>query len=393
VNKPYISKLKNNLPIIFIPNRNISYIGISFKITAGSNYEDTTNTGSAHFTEHWILSKHAETLEMYGGKVWGITSRDSCLIYIKVLKEYFKEAIEYLTTILLDKDITEKTLEKQKEIVVQEINRSLDGPDKIILRRSYKTLYPNTRLEILNTGELEDVKRLSMDTVKEFRTKHYNAENSVLGITGDLETKTMESILNRYMGKLPKGRAVKNRIIELAEEYKNKTVTQVIQGKYKQNHYKLDFYGFRLDEKDRYPLEYLANILDRYLNRILREEKGLAYKISVQNFSSSSYGMFSIYTSSDNKDILTYINDALYDLEQVIENTNIEILKRNITSNLIFELEKPAQLMDFYITNYLPNNNISIEDEIDKYKEITKDDIFRTYRYISNQKQKVTILK
>ena len=388
----HVYKLQNNLPVIFVPDSNISYISIAFKVRAGSNYETANQIGAAHLTEHLMLSQNNELIQQYGGRVGGVTSRDEVLVYIKILKEYFKEAVEYLSVVLLDKNSLDGKLEIQKNIVIQEIKRSLSNPEKIILRRSYKTLYPNTRMEILNTGEIENIENISMEEIKEFRNKHYNSSNSVVCITGDIKKEEVEMVLSKYLSKLPKGRCVKEPKIEVEEGYKNKLVTQVIKGKYNQKHIKVDFYGFKNKDKERHALHYLAYILNTRLDKVIRQDKGLAYTVNAKDFCSTNYGIFSIYTATNNKKVLTEISDVLCELESIINGIDLEILQRNVISETIFNLEKPSQIIDFYTTNYLCNNLITPEEEIDNYKHVTKEDILRVYRYIANQKQKVTIL-
>jgi len=387
--KPFLYKLKNNLPIVFIENKNISYVSIGFKVKAGSNYETPNDIGTAHLVEHLILSKDIELLQKYGGKVWGVTSRDDCYIYIKVLKEYIEEALKYLSKIITNDNYSEEDLNIQKEIIKHEIKRSLSNPEKIILRRSYRTMYPRTRMESLNTGEREDIDKVTLEMCNVFKEKHYTTTNAVLGIIGNIEKEELQILTQKYLGKLPKGRNIDIPILNQATDYRIET----IKGNYNQIHIKIDYEGFTFNNKKRYALTLLTNIVDQYLNKKFRNEQHKAYVISAKDFYSQSFGTFSIYTATDTKDIIKEINDELLNVKNILQEIDLNVVKLNVISELVFSLENPSQLVDFYSTGYLTHNLVTIDQEIKNYKAVTENDIFNVYNHIVNQHQKITILE
>ena len=247
-------------------------------------------------------------------------------------------------------------------------------------------------MEKLNTGEVEDLKKVALEDIKKFKKDHYTASNSILAITGDINENELENILNKYLSKLPKGTKIKEPVITAS----NKSNKEIIKSNYNQKHIKIDYNGFKLKDKKRYALTLLAFFIDTYLNRVLKQEKGLAYVISAKDFYSNSFGVFSIYTATDNLNIIDEINKELSNIKNNLNNlTNeeIEIAKRNIISDLVFSLENSSQMLDFYATNYLFKNTLTLQREIENYKQVSKDDIVKVFNYIVTQEQKVTILE
>ncbi|MEO5355171.1 MAG: insulinase family protein [Magnetococcus sp. XQGC-1] len=148
-----------------------------------------------------------------------------------------------------------------------------------------------------------------------------------------------------------------------------------------------------MTEKDKYIFEYIAFILNNYLNQEFRYKKGLAYKLSVENFSSVNYGIFSIYVSSDSEYIYKQILEKTKELHEKINEINMEVIKNNMVSNFIFDIEKLSKTASFYSENYLFNNEITIEEEIRNIKKVTLKDIKESLTKLLQQSPKVVILK
>jgi predicted Zn-dependent peptidase len=398
VTNPYIFKLKNNLKVIFIPLKEVKAVYINYRVKAGSNYETNSQIGAAHLVEHLIMHKDKSLLTNQGGKVYGVTSRDECLFYIKTLKEHFETAIQYLANVLTDKEIEIGDVLTQKEIIKQEIKRVLNNPEKEIVRRSYATLYPNTRLAKLNTGEFKDIDKLELEEIENFLNTHYTTDNSIVVIAGDLSNTTVGSVTQKYLVELPQVNRSLTTDIDFTPATINTSDTTVnlniIEEEHTQKYIKIDYYAYPLKDKNRYAARYLETLLDNYLNQEFRYKKSLVYKIHAMAFSSNLYGTFSIYTIADNKDLYKDILKLMEynNLKQIVDTLDLEIVKNNILSEFIFEIERPSNLVSFYSENHLFDNDITIEDEIENIKKVTIADILEVIKEMQKQRPNVTII-
>lgn len=398
VTNPYIFKLKNNLKVIFIPLKEAKAVYINYRVKAGSNYETNSQIGAAHLVEHLIIYKDKSLITNHGGKVYGVTSRDECLFYIKTLKEHFETAIKYLANVLTDKEIEIGDVLIQKEIIKQEIKRVLNNPEKEIVRRSYATLYPNTRLAKLNTGELEDIDRLELEEVENFLNTYYTTDNSIVVIAGDLSSTDIQSITEKYLIELPQGNSSVTTDIDFTSNTKKSTNTDInlniIEEEHTQKYIKIDYYAYPLKDKKKYAARYLEVLLDNYLNQEFRYKKSVVYKIHAMSFSSNLYGTFSIYTIADNKDLYKDILKLMEynNLKQMLDTADLEIVKNNILSEFIFEIERPSNLISFYSENHLFDNNITVENEIENIKNVTIEDILEVIKEMQKQQPNVTII-
>lgn len=398
VTNPYIFKLKNNLKVIFIPLKEAKAVYVNYRVKAGSNYETNSQIGAAHLVEHLLMHKDKNLLTKHGGKVYGITSRDECLFYIKSLREHFDTAVQYLANILTSQEIEIGDVLIQKDIIKQEIKRVLGNPEREIFRRSYSTLYPNTRLAKLNTGELEDIDKLELEEVENFLDTYYTADNSILVIAGDLSSTEVERVTEKYLENLPQGEKPITTDIEFASNTlssSNRPINlKIIEEEHTQKYIKIDYYAYSLKDKKKYAAKYLEILLDNYLNQEFRYKKGLVYKIHAMSFSSHLYGTFSIYTIADNKDLYKDILELVdYDnLKQILNTIDLETIKNNVLSDFIFEIERPSNLVSFYSENHLFNNDITVEDEIENIKNVTLEDIQEVIGDMQKQQPNVTVI-
>jgi len=391
VTKSYIFNLKNSLQVIFLPIKDAKVVYINYRVKAGSSYENEKQIGAAHLVEHLLMYRDKQLLTQHGGKIYGITSRDESLFYIKILKEHFEQAIQCLGDTLNIKTIEIEDVITQKNIIKQEIKKTLNNPEREVFRRSYATLYPTTRLAILNTGTIEDIDKLELEETEHFLNKHYTTNNSILVIAGDIESRDVENIVTKYLENLDKGDKIEETIVP--EDYSKDIKVNILDKEYPQKYLKIDYYGYKLKDTNKYAVKYLEFILDNYLNEELRYKNSLVYKIHLTSFSASTYGTFSIYTVANNKDvykeILKYITYTK--LEKVLHATDLETVRNNVVSDFIFEIEKPANLVSFYSENYLFNNHITPEEEIQNYKDVTEKDILEVIKHITDQSPSITI--
>lgn len=380
-----IFKLANNLKVIFIQNKNIKHISIQLKAKAGSNYEKYNEIGVAHLLEHLMVNKHYDMLINYGAKVNAYTTRDVSVFEVKILKEYLNQALEYIITTLLDNSYAQTQIETQKNIIKHEIKLFKNDNQKILTQSTYKNLFPNCRMKFLNTGNIEQLNKIGLKEVINFKKNHYVANNMVVCITGNLSQKQIENINTNYFNFIKsRGYVSEPNILPCPN-----TKVNVIKNNNNKFHLKIDYQGKTLKDKNKYGLFVLSHLLNQQLNYLFKNKKSLLYQINSQNYFSHNFGIFSIYAVVNSEKIINSIfkqikNINLYDLYKS---------KIHIISDLIFKYENNHVISDFYTDQNLLLNPITFEQEVNAYKDVTLDDVKDSYSYIFNQNPKITILE
>ncbi|MBU0534843.1 MAG: pitrilysin family protein [Patescibacteria group bacterium] len=390
---PKIKKLKNGLRICVIPRANVDSVTIHLKGFAGSSYENASQIGAAHLLEHLNLLKgNKNKILINGGKILGVTSRDDVLYMVKVLKEDVLDGLEFLFHIFDKNDFSSEDILIQKKVVIQEIKRSQNIPERLINSMSYKILFPNDRLSIKNTGYENSIRELNTKNINFFQERRYTPNNFVLVLCGNVSQNSIVPYIENFFCRLPKGK----RSDHVKHKRNEKRETQRIKmNGIKQNYIKIDFYGYKTNEDRKYSSAILALVLDTFLKNLIREKLGYVYGISCNSFSTGTYGLFSISLSCEKEkvqEVIKVVFAALNNIQKIASVRNIEHVKKRIIADFKFRFEKTSQIAEFY-SDLLLHGNES-QNHLYELKAIKKCDmknIVGSALEIISQEPKITL--
>lgn len=390
---PEVKKLKNGLRVCIIPRASIDSATIHLKGLAGSSYEKSNQIGSAHLLEHLNLLKgNKNKILINGGRILGVTSRDDVLYMVKVLKEDILDGLEFLSHIFDKNSFSNEDVMIQKKIVSQEIKRSQNIPEKIINSISYKILFPNDRLSIKNTGYENHIQALGINTLNSFQDRCYTPNNFVLVLCGNIKQSNIFPYIEKFFSHIPKGQKLNH----MKHDTNETKVAQNIKTKgLKQNHVKIDFYGYKNGDDRKYSLIILASILDTFLKNLIREKLGYVYGISCNSFSTGSYGLFSIGFSCEKEkvqEVIKIILDVLKNIQKIIGIRNIEHVKKKVIADFTFRFEKTSQIAEYYSDLLLHDSeNQNHLYELKAIKSTNARDIGEAAFKIITQEPKITV--
>ncbi len=188
--------LKNGLEVLFVDSHgsNVSTAQIWFK--AGSSLEEESNRGIAHFLEHMFFkgtpkypsTMLAKTIESYGGEINAFTSFDYTCYYANGPVDETKKTVDVILDMVSNPLFSQEDLEPEREVVFEEYRRSIDNPSQFNFFKLQKHSFPKEyKSPIL--GNETTIKNFSLEQLKDFRTKHYNLENALFVVAGDLKNK------------------------------------------------------------------------------------------------------------------------------------------------------------------------------------------------------------
>ncbi|MEO0233845.1 MAG: pitrilysin family protein [candidate division WOR-3 bacterium] len=389
--------LKQNISTEKLEN-GVSFIGEQIKIfhslifgyyvRVGSDYENERLNGISHLTEHLIFKgtkkrkadEISRLIEHYGGTINAYTARDHTSFYFKCLPDNFKRILPIFQEMLFEPLITEDELEKEKNVVIEEIRSAEDDPEDLVFENLNRIVFKGSPFEKTILGSEKIIKSITRNDVLNFIEKNYVNDNSFYSYVGPLTTKNIkESIDKKYFRN---GESVKNDNIKIKDNFSQKIY--VYKNSLQQFHVALGFKTQNYYSDERFPLTILSAILgigmSSRLFKKLREEKGLVYTVYsfVDIFKES--GMSGIYfvCSPDNyrKTMGIIENEMSNIIRYGVEKDEMEKVKNQILANVVMSYDSLSGRMGFNAKSFLYKKRIeSVNSVIKKFKNVCSEDI------------------
>jgi len=315
----------NGLRFVYLPwNTPVSHAGVF--IAAGSRYETAQEQGLAHFIEHTLFkgtkkrssSEVLTRLESVGGELNAYTSREETTVYASFLSAHSLRALELLSDIVFDATFPEKELEKEKEVVIDEIDSYLDTPSEQIFDDFEELLFPNQPFGANILGTPKKVRSFTQNNVIQFVEKHYVPENMVISYVG----KTPFEIIKKHVERLFTRHIVRPPFTPVpaqhSEKFEVKTKKQV-----HQSHCITGGIAPSTRSDERTVMSLLNNHLggpamSSVLNMALREKNGLTYNNESHYDTYSDTGIFQIYIGTETKSIEKCLNIIQKELHKIV---------------------------------------------------------------------------
>lgn len=310
--KTKTAELSNGLRIIHLPfPSEISYCGIA--VNTGSRDEYEHEHGMAHYIEHLLFkgtnkrrAHHIiNRMENVGGELNAYTTKEETFIYSTFLGEYFERAMELISDVVFNSNFPEKQIDKEREVILDEINSYIDSPAELIYDDFENLIFKNSDLGHYILGTPEILESFNRENVLEFYNRQYRPDNMVLFSFGKTPFSKVLNWSEKYFNVTPApGKSIKKReqtITAVPETLKLTKGTA-------QTHVVLGTYAHNMFHEDRLTLALLNNILgsgviNSRLNNSLREKNGLVYHVESVFSSYTDIGLLSVYFACDKKNL------------------------------------------------------------------------------------------
>jgi predicted Zn-dependent peptidase len=269
----------------------------------GSSLESADVNGLSHFTEHVMFKGTdkldaygiADAFESYGAHVNAFTGREATCYYVKSTDEYSEECFGLLCHIFYDSLFSDAELDKERGVVIEEINMVEDEPDEICSDLIASALYGDRALGQTILGPIDNVKRFNNRSVTEFVKKHYCASNTVISFAGNITPEKADELVKKYV--LPKICENKTGGGSVGKVKVKKTHKERILD-FEQSNIILAFPSLPFGS-DRLSVQSVVNVvtgggMSSRLFQSVRERLGLAYSVYSTPFSYKNNGSFNI---------------------------------------------------------------------------------------------------
>ena len=324
--------LPNGLRIIHLPAPGQQVVYCGYAIAAGTRHELPGEEGLAHFVEHTTFKgtekrssfQILNELERVGGDLNAFTTKEQTVYYATVLHEHFKRAVSLLTDIVFHSTYPQAELDKEKEVICDEIESYNDSPAELIFDEFENVLFPNHPLGHNILGTRERVRSFSTADAQRFARRHYRPENMVFFVYGDVKFERLVNSVELRVESLEFATAAENSA-EGSAVANSKLSTLNSTLTHHQAHVMLGTRTFAADDERRIPLFLLNNILggpgmNARLNLSLRERRGLVYTVESNMTTYSDSGTWAVYFGCDHEDVKRCLRLVHHELDRMAEH-------------------------------------------------------------------------
>ena len=344
--------LDNGLRVLTARMPHTRSVSICIFIGVGSRYETETKAGISHFIEHLLFKgtpkrptsrEISEVIEGVGGILNGGTDKELTIYWCKIAQPHFPLALDVLSDMLLHSNFDSQDIEKERQIIIEEINMSKDSPSQQVNMLIDELLWPEHPLGRDIAGNKESVMSVTRDSLLNYLTSRYLPHNTVVVIAGDIQH---EKTITDVSEVLSKWNSSLSRPEYLAYNEQPMSRLSIEPRDTEQAHLCLALPGLPLLHPQRFTLDLLNIILGQGMSSRLfseiRDKLGLAYSIhsSVDHFSDS--GSVTIYAGIEPKNLQTAIKailEQLAGLREPVPESELSKAKESSKGRLLLGME------------------------------------------------------
>lgn len=334
--KPILFTLSNGIRVVYLhAPAQVAHLGVT--VLGGSRFERKEEDGLAHFLEHCIFKGTTKRkafhilsrLDSVGGELNAYTAKEEICVYASFTKEHIRRASELLADITLNSNFPMKEIQKEKEIIIDEINSYLDSPSDKIFDDFEEHLFRGHALGNNILGTKERVQSFTRENLKEYVERFFTTENLVLSFVGDISRNRLEKILEEDFKGCKTGKH-----IEIAEKFEPNPAFHI---RTKEANYQVHAIvgGIAPSYKDeaRRGMTLLTNILggpalNSRLTLSIREKYGYSYNVEANFTPYVDTGFWSVYLGTDPKYIDKSIS-LIYKELKLLRTKKLGVLQLN----------------------------------------------------------------
>ncbi len=297
-------------------------------IGAGSRDEQSPEFGLAHFTEHALFkgTTHRKAwqvncrLERHGGELNAFTTKEDTTIHATTLRSDYRKAVELIADVVFSSTFPEHELEREKEIIFDEINTYKDSPAELIYDNFEDMLFGGSELGHNILGYKKTLAKFNGNAIRKFTNRTYTTDQMVFSSIGNFSNRTAQTIATQYFADIEPSERQFSRVAPKGVAPFSVTASKGTH----QAHCIIGMPAYGILEHKRLPLALLINILggpssNSILNRVLREKYGLSYTTEANYTPYIDSGVAAIYFSSDKSNAercIELINKELHKLSK-----------------------------------------------------------------------------
>ncbi len=370
-------------------------------IGSGTRDEAPAQHGVAHLLEHMLFkgtrrrrAYHINnTLENRGGELNAYTAKEETVVHATVLKADYRRAVDMIADVVFNSVFPEGEIEKEKGVIIEEINSYKDSPYDLIFDDFEDLLFSGSPLGRNILGSKRTIARLGRGDIFGFIDRTYNTPQMVFSSTGNIAPRRVQALCEELLGEVPSRDSESARAALPPYEKFEKTVGK---GTF-QSHCLMGNRAYGQCDPRRVALSLLVNILggpmsNSILNEQLREKRGLSYNVESGYTLYSDTGVASIYFGADKDKIEQCMEIVAKELARLasspLSSYRLNIAKRQLAGQIVVGSENNEGNMIGAGKSLLVYNAVdSISDSVAKIESVTASQIMEAAADVFNPAQ------
>ncbi|OQA95196.1 MAG: Protease 3 precursor [Bacteroidetes bacterium ADurb.Bin217] len=400
VDKEIFFELPNKTKVVLSKSNSlVSYICLF--VNVGTRDEPLGCSGVMHVIEH-LLFKGTKTrsyfelmalIESVGGDMNAYTSKEETCIYISIQNQYLERAIDVLHDIFYNSDFSEQEFNKEREVIIDEINSYKDTPSELIFDEFEELFFNNHELAANILGTEESLQQMNVGDVRDVYSKRYVSERLIISYVGGVDLDLVLSYIMNYFTALRKN----DECVPLRINFTgNPLFAKTFKRETYQTHCMLGAQAPSMYANDKTAMVLLNNLLggtsfNALLNLSLREERGLTYNIESNYTAYTDVGICTIYFGTD-EDKVTQCKTVIFDvcnsiMEHGLSEQQLIMYKQQLVGQLALSFDNYVSLMISNAKSYMNYDKVdSYEEIINKIESVTNNQIIDLAQSVLNPK-------
>ncbi len=320
----------------------------------------------------------AKEIDRIGGYLNAFTTREYTCFYVNLVSKYADVGLNLLADMLLNSKFEKRELEKEKQVVLEEIRMYDDAPDQLVHDLFIENLWENHAIGRPIMGSIDSISKVTRKNLLNFYEKNYHADKIVISVAGNFDEGKIINILNKvnFPHREKNGKVIPHVKMHFGKGYTAKTVEQIYSC--------WGFKGIPNYDPNRYRLFVFSTLFgggtSSRLYQEIREKLGLCYAIYTFNSSFHTNGVFGIFSVTNPKKFEQLIKSISKQAKKImksgVSDEELFIAKEQIKGNIIFSKESLEARMNRNAKNEMIfNRNISYEEAIENIEKVTQKDI------------------
>ena len=373
-----------------IPMKDNPTVTVLVLVEAGSKYETKKVNGISHFLEHMCFKGTlkrpkaidiSKELDALGSQYNAFTAQEYTGYYAKSDAKHFSKIFDIVSDIYLNSTFPETEMEKEKGVIIEEINMYEDMPQRHVQDLIMKLLYGDTPAGWNIAGEKKNLLKMKRNDFVVYKKDHYLPEATVLIVAGAVTEKRVVNEANKIFGAVKRGQKIDKAKVK---EKQKKPQVLINFKKTDQTHFVLGIRSKNLFSQRNTALSVLGGILgggmSSRLFQKLREEMGVGYYVRAYNDFFTDHGFFQISAGVDNKRIVEVIKTVLHECnllkKEKISEEELKKVKEYLIGNMKLSLESSDEVANFFGGQELLKRELkSAEEKAEKIRKVTAQEI------------------
>jgi predicted Zn-dependent peptidase len=381
-----ITTLANGLTVLTHPMPQIETVALGIWVKAGARDELPEENGIAHFLEHMAFKGTArrtaqgiaEEIENVGGEINAATGMETTTYYARVMKNDWKLALDILADIFMESTLDADEMERERDVILQEIAASKDQPDDLVFDLSQAASFGDHPLGRSILGPASLIETLSREQMIAWRARNYWASRIVVCAAGNIDHQAFAKVAENLFGHMERGQAPQRQSPLFASG------SSIEQKPLDQTHIVLGFAAPHYRDPRIYQLQVLSSVLGGGMSSRLfqevREKRGLCYSVFAYGTSYEDVGQFGVYaaTSPDHTpELIDVTAEVMLSMAKAVTEKEVARAKAQLKTSLVMNLESASSRADQVARQYLAFGEVPEVSQLVKRIEAVEADNVR----------------